>query len=94
MTGYSVRFYKAVLSSDGHQFTSLQREIPVLRSESAGEALDFAVRRFEELEKINDWKLHADFCSVEPKFEYQLARVHAEQGAQGAVRAATTQTLA
>jgi hypothetical protein len=57
---YQIKFYKHLLSSDGHPFKVLQRVIPVDQSDSSDDAVRVAQRRFEGLEKVGHWRLHAD----------------------------------
>jgi len=64
MTRYEIRFFKTLLSSDGHPFKVLQRVIPVDQSESSDDAVRLAQRRFEGLENVGDWRLHADFIEA------------------------------
>jgi hypothetical protein len=66
---YQVKFFKHLLSSDGHPFKVLQRVIPVDHSDSSDDAVRVAQRRFEGLEHVDDWRLHAD-C-VEASVEQQ-----------------------
>ena len=64
MTDYQVKFYKRVLSSDGHPFSVLQRTILVSQSASADDAIRIAQQQFEHLEGVRDWHLHADFVEA------------------------------
>lgn len=64
MPKYLVKFFKNLLSSDGHRFKVLQRAIPVGRSHNVDDAVRAAQRRFERLENVRDWKLHADFVEA------------------------------
>jgi len=61
MASYQVKFCKKLLSSDGHAFKVVQRVILVARSKDAEDAALIAQRRFERLERVPDWRLHADF---------------------------------
>ena len=63
MTNYQIKFFKNLVSSDGHPFKVLQRVI-VSRSESCEEAVRIAQQRFEGLENVGDWRLHADYCEA------------------------------
>ena len=65
MARYRVRFFKNLLSSDGHPFKVLQRMIAVARCETSDDAIRIAQHRFEHLEGIPDWKLHADLVEIE-----------------------------
>jgi hypothetical protein len=60
MTNYQIKFFKIVLSSDGHPFKALQRVISVDASETSDDAIRVAQERFEGLEGIGDWRLRAD----------------------------------
>jgi hypothetical protein len=61
---YQIKFYKHLLSSDGHPFKVLQRVIPVDQSDSSDDAVRVAQRRFEGLENVGDWRLHADIVEA------------------------------
>jgi hypothetical protein len=65
MTNYYVRFFKNLLSSDGHPFKVLQRAIAVDGAATEDDAVKVAQSRFEQLEHIPDWKLHADAIEAE-----------------------------
>jgi len=71
MTDYHIKFFKNLLSSDGHPFKVLQRVI-VSQSETCEDAIRIAQQRFEGLEHVNDWRLHADF--VEASADNQAPR--------------------
>ena len=73
MTNYQIKFFKNLVSSDGHPFKVLQRVI-VSQSESCEEAVRIAQQRFEGLENVGDWRLHADYCE---------ASADAQAGARG-----------
>jgi hypothetical protein len=64
MTTFQVKFFKNLLSSDGHRFCVLQRVIPVGRCETVEDAIRTAQHRFERLEQVPDWRLHADFVET------------------------------
>jgi len=64
MATYRLKFFKNLVSSDGHPFKVLQRLVSVEESNSIEDAIRVGKRRFERLEAIPDWKLHADV--VEP----------------------------
>jgi hypothetical protein len=72
MTKYQIKFFKNLTNSHGHPFKVLQRVI-VSQSESCEEALLIAQRRFEGLENVGDWRLHADFCEASPDIQAPLA---------------------
>ena len=61
MADYQIKFFKNVLSSDGHPFKVLQRVVAVSKSNSCEDAVRIAQQRFAGLENIGDWRLHADF---------------------------------
>jgi hypothetical protein len=65
MGRYVVKFFKNLLSSDGHQFKVLQRATSV-KSNDAEDAVRTAQRRFERLEHVPDWHLHADYVETAP----------------------------
>jgi hypothetical protein len=61
---YQIKFYKHLLSSDGHPFKVLQRVIPVDQSDNSDDAIRVAQQRFEGLENVGDWRLHADWIEA------------------------------
>ena len=63
MSLYHVNFFKYLLSSDGHQFKCLQRQIDISNVESPEQAEESALRAFEALYGC-PWKLHADSIEV------------------------------
>jgi hypothetical protein len=65
MTNYQVKFFKTLLSSDGHPFKVLQRAIAVDGATTEDDAVKLAQSRFAELQHIPDWKLHADAIEAE-----------------------------
>ena len=65
MSGYRVNFFKYLLSSDGHQFRCLQEQVDIPNVDSSNRAEECAVRQFEKLHGIRDWKLLADSIEVE-----------------------------
>jgi len=65
MSGFRVKFVNRLLSSDGHPFKTLQRLVRVRRARTAEDAVRIAQHRFEQLEHIPDWKLHAQSVEVE-----------------------------
>jgi hypothetical protein len=65
MASYHVKFFKVLLSSEGHQFKVLQRKIAIRRSKSPQRAEKAAQRRFERAEHVRDWRLHADMIEME-----------------------------
>jgi len=60
MPAYRVKFFKHLLSSDGHPFKVLQRVVRIDRSTTADNAVRMAQRQFEACEQVSDWTLHAD----------------------------------
>jgi hypothetical protein len=64
MSNYRVSFFKTLLSSDGHGFRCLQQQIDVRNSASPEHAAESALRQFEALHELPDWKLHADSIEV------------------------------
>jgi hypothetical protein len=62
MSQYRVSFFKYLLSSDGHQFRSLQQTIVIRRADRAVEA---AKRRYERRCHVDDWSLYADGLELE-----------------------------
>jgi len=65
MSAYRVSFFKTLLSSDGHPFKCLQRQILVADSESAAQAADCAAQQVTELYGRQHWSLRADSIEVE-----------------------------
>ncbi len=66
MPCYRVCFFKNLLSSDGHQFRCLQHEIDVPDAETPDQAAERALRSFETLHGVADWKVLADAIEVLP----------------------------
>jgi hypothetical protein len=65
MAVYHVKFFKNLLSSEGHPFKVLQRLVNVRRSKTPERAAEAAQHRFERAEHVRNWKLHADTMEVE-----------------------------
>jgi hypothetical protein len=65
MSDYRVKYYKNLLSSDGHQFKCLQQQIDVPNVESAEKAEETAARQFESLRGLHSLKWFADVIEVE-----------------------------
>ena len=63
MSAYQVNFFKTLLSSDGHAFKCLQRQIDISDAESTEQAAEFASKAFESLYGC-PWELHADSIEV------------------------------
>ena len=74
MAKYRVSFFKNLVSSDGHPFKVLQRVVAVARSQSPEDAVRAAQHRFEHLEGVPDWKLHADSIEIEEANEKSSRR--------------------
>jgi hypothetical protein len=77
MTRYSVRFYKNLLSSDGHPFKCLQRQIDVNDARDVTQAGELATGIFQADRMIGDWQLAADtreVLAVEPAAEIASKR--------------------
>jgi len=62
---YRVSFFKALLSSDGHQFRCLQQSIVIRRARNVERAVEAAKRRFERRCRVTDWRLYADGVELE-----------------------------
>lgn len=80
MPCYRVKFFKNLLSPDGHRFKCLQKAIEIRRARSMDRAVQAAERRFARLHRVPDWKLHADLLEV--KIDGRKARpwrIHAER---------------
>ncbi len=65
MPEYRVRFFKQIVNSQGKPFKTLQREIEIVKADTAIEAEALAERQFERLRKIPDWHFHADTVEIE-----------------------------
>jgi hypothetical protein len=77
MTRYCVRFYKHLLSSDGHPFKCLQRQIDVNDARDAAQAGEVATGIFQADRMVGDWQLAADVREVlamEPAAEIASGR--------------------
>lgn len=64
MTSYKVKFFKNLLSSDGHRFKCLQQTIEIHRARSMDRAVQAAERRYARFHLVPDWKLYADTFEV------------------------------
>lgn len=69
MPDFCVKFFKTLLSSDGHPFKVLQRVVNISSAKTSEDATQAARRDFERLEHVPDWKLHADCCECEDENE-------------------------
>lgn len=87
MASFRVKFVNRLTSSDGHPFKTLQRIVRV-RSHSPEEAIEIAKRRFERLERIADWTLHAQAVEIECEEEATRARRKPDEGEQRKPRGA------
>ena len=65
MPAYRVKFFKNLVSSDGHPFKCLQRVVDVRNCKSPERAVQAAKHRFRRAEHVIDWKLHADTLETE-----------------------------
>ena len=65
MTRYTVKFFKNLLSSDGHPFKCLQQAIEVRYACTPECAIRAAQRHYERLHRVSSWKLHADVVELE-----------------------------
>ena len=61
---YRIRFYKRLLSSNGHQFEPLQAVVEV-RALDQIEAVELARKEFAVIEGVQHWSLRADYEQVE-----------------------------
>ncbi len=64
MTKYIAKFFKTLLSSDGHPCRVLQRVVRVNETESAQDATEIAEKCFEQAEHVPEWQLHADYLEI------------------------------
>jgi hypothetical protein len=64
MNEYRVIFFNNLLNSYGKPFKCLQRAIAVTAEDTAG-AAQIAKREFERMERVPNWKCHAQFLEVE-----------------------------
>jgi len=77
MTSYRVKFFKNLVSSDGHPFKCLQRVVHVRHSRSPERAIEAAKHRFRRSEHVTDWKHHADTLETEIEHVGANGRPHA-----------------
>jgi len=59
MVHYDVRFFRDLLSSDGHTFKCVQRVIAI-DADSPNEAINAAKQQLEHHRSIGDWRLYAE----------------------------------
>jgi hypothetical protein len=64
MSVYLAKFFKRVLSDDGHEYRSLQSSFEVNARDRA-EAERISIRRLCEVEHISRWSQHADELVIE-----------------------------
>lgn len=65
MPAFRVKFVNRLVSSQGRSFTCVQREVPIERAPSVEDAIKLAQQRFEELERVGDWRMRAQSFEVE-----------------------------
>ena len=65
MAQYRVSFFNNLVNSYGMPFKCCQRKVIVDNANDAGAASGKAIREFEYLEGVSDWKWHAQFFEVE-----------------------------
>jgi hypothetical protein len=63
MALYHVRFLRNVLA-EGHEFSAIQRVVPVAECDNVEDAIRIAQERFARLERVSDWRLRADFIET------------------------------
>lgn len=66
MQKFRVMFLNRLTNSAGHQFQCLQRIVPIARAKSIERAIEAAQHRFERLERVSNWRFHAQSIEVEP----------------------------
>ncbi len=64
MTTYRVRFLKTLLSSDGHPFECLQREMCIHDAATPTQAAERAEREFLQASHASDWRHQADTMEI------------------------------
>lgn len=64
MATYQVRFFKRLLSSDGHPFCCLQDRLEVRNADTPECAVVRAERRYERLKNVSQWDRWADVVEV------------------------------
>lgn len=67
MVTYRVKFFKNLLSSDGHQFKCLQQQLDISDADNPNNAADYAARQFEKCRGLRSWQAYADSMEVEQK---------------------------
>jgi hypothetical protein len=56
---YDVSFYNNLVNDEGRCRRVLQRRVRIRSARDEGDAIRQAQRRFERLERLRDWRLHA-----------------------------------
>lgn len=64
MKTYEVRFFKTLLSSDGHPFRCLQDSLEITNAGSAEAAMARAERQYEKLHNVSTWSRWADSIDI------------------------------
>ncbi|MFL9823313.1 hypothetical protein [Rhodoplanes sp. SY1] len=64
MATYQIRFFKRLLSSDGHPFCCLQDRLEVRNADTPECAVARAERRYERLKNVSQWDRWADVVEV------------------------------
>ncbi|NVO12614.1 MAG: hypothetical protein HXX10_01120 [Rhodoplanes sp.] len=64
MKTYEVRFFKTLLSSDGHAFRCLQDSLEITNARSAKTAIVRAERQYEKLHNVSTWDRWADSVDI------------------------------
>jgi hypothetical protein len=65
MSQYRVRFFKTLLSSDGHSFKCLQQQIDVPQADGVAQAEHYAAQQLIALRGCRTWKQIADVVEVD-----------------------------
>ncbi len=60
-----VNFFKDLVNSDGHSFSTLQHSIEVSGAENITSAVEGAKRGYEQLCRVPIWSLYADRLELE-----------------------------
>ena len=64
MATYQVRFFKTLLSSDGHPFCCLQDILEIRNADTPDSAVAQAEREYERLHNVSQWNRWADIIEV------------------------------
>jgi hypothetical protein len=70
MKTYEVRFFKTLLSSDGHPFRCLQDRLEITDAGSAETAIAQAERQYETLHNVSTWDRWADSIDISETTDY------------------------